>query len=228
MITAVCCAIAVLAAGAALAPAPRARRPDVAPPNAGGPGDPPAARRRRPTARARRLAVTPGSVAVWCEQLARAVRAGDTLGAAIRSTAAPAAIEPRVEGIRLTLDRGGRLVDALAAPSGSSHLDLALAVLRACALHGGPAAEPLDRAAATLRTRAADLADRATHSAQARLSAIVMTLLPIGMLLLLVATSATTRAAVQTPIGAGAVGAGALLNLIGWRWMRRVIDGGGP
>ena len=53
---------------------------------------------------------------------------------------------------------------------------LALGVLHACADLGGPAAQPLDRTASTLRARAADLADREVHSAQARLSAVVLTL----------------------------------------------------
>lgn len=232
MITAICCAIAVTAAGAALRPRPPARHPLGASADAVGANpDGAADRERAPTQlggaiRRRRRAVDPAGVAVWCEQLARAVRSGSTLPAAIRSTAPPAAIDVEVGRLRLALDRGVRLADAVAEPSGSPHLDLALAVIRACALNGGQAAEPLDRAASTLRGRAADLADRSVHSAQARLSAVVMTTLPIAMLALLYLTSAATRAAVHAPAGLAAVGVGGLLNLAGWCWMRRAIRGG--
>jgi Flp pilus assembly protein TadB len=90
---------------------------------------------------------------------------------------------------------------------------------------GGHPAEPLDRAAAALRARAADRAERRTHSAQARASALVMTWLPIVVLALLVAMSGAVRSVVVTPFGAWSVLAGAGLNLTGWRWMRRLVDG---
>jgi tight adherence protein B len=142
----------------------------------------------------------------------------------VRAGTAPPAVEHVVESICLALDRGQPLADALR-PTGleSPHLDVVLTVLRACARHGGPAAEPLDRAAATLRARAADHADRLTHSAQARMSAVVMTCLPVAMLGLMLLTSASVRVAVGSPVGLLAVGVGAVLNAIGWLWMRRTI-----
>lgn len=224
MIIAWCCAIAVVALGGALRPRPVARRPGADRPAADEPNE-----RVRPPLRRRRRArpVEPGDVALWCEQLARAARAGETLSTAIRSTAAPTALEPELGGVRLALERGASLTEAVVEPVTSPHLSLAFAVVRACAANGGPAAEPLDRAAATLRARAADRADRATQSAQARLSAVVMTFLPIGMLSLLLVTSDSTRAATSTPPGMIAVALGATLNIIGWRWMRRIVDGGG-
>ena len=91
--------------------------------------------------------------------------------------------------------------------------------MRACADLGGPAAQPLDRTAATLRARAADLAERQVHSAQARLSAMVLTLLPVAALALLLATSTATRTAVLGPSGALCLGAGAALECI-----RLVVD----
>lgn len=162
---------------------------------------------------------------MWCEGLARVVRSGSRLGTAVRTTEPPAGCSDYVDAVVLALDRGSRLADALAGPTPSPHLDLAVTVLRACALNGGPPAEPLDRAAATLRGRAADAAERQTQSAQARLSAVVMTILPIAMLALLLATSPTTRSAALTPIGSTAIALGAALNLGGWRWMRRIIAG---
>lgn len=168
----------------------------------------------------------PGDVAVWCESLARVVRGGSTLTTAVRTVDVAPALVPAVGQIVLQLDRGRRLVEAVSTSSPSPHLNLALTVLRACATNGGPPAEPLDRAASTLRGRAADLAERRVQSSQARLSSIVMTVLPLGMLAMLLLTSATTRAAAATPTGMAAIAGGGTLNLLGWRWMRRIIDGG--
>jgi len=155
--------------------------------------------------------------------MARVVRSGSSLATAVRTTEPPTGSAEQIDQVILALDRGSRLADALQLTTVSPHLNLALAVLRACALNGGPPAEPLDRAASTLRGRAADAAERQTQSAQARLSAIVMTILPVAMLALLLATSATTRAATVTPAGIAAVTVGGALNLGGWRWMRRII-----
>ena len=68
-------------------------------------------------------------------------------------------------------------------------------------------------------------AERRTQSAQARLSAVVMTVLPLAMLGLLLVTSSTTRQAATTPLGLLVIATGAVLNLAGWRWMRRIIVG---
>jgi Flp pilus assembly protein TadB len=65
------------------------------------------------------------------------------------------------------------------------------------------------------------------HSAQARLSARVMTALPLAMLMLLVATSDSVRRVTVSPFGALVVTVGVALNLIGWRWMRATIERAG-
>ena len=100
---------------------------------------------------------------------------------------------------------------------------LAFAVLRSCARFGGPAAAPLERAAATLRARDAVAAEQLAQSAQARLSARVLTLVPIALLLLLGLTDPKVRAAVGTPAGVAVVTLGAVLNLCGALWMRQII-----
>src|SRR5690606_29545764 len=116
------------------------------------------------------------------------------------------------------LERGDGLRRALAAGHDRLAADpatrMVLLVLSALAENGGPAAEPIDRVAAALRTRDAADAERANQSAQARWSAAAMTLLPLGTLLLLVVTSASVRAAVVTPIGAIVVAAGCALNAL--------------
>lgn len=223
MIEAVCAAAAVLFAGAALRPRPTPRRVDTA--SAGHGQASRAAGLATAISRRRQRAITPFEVATWCEALSRAVRGGATLTTAIRTASPPASLTAEVDRIVLALDRGVAVTDALAVRSSSVHIDVATVVIRACAVHGGSAAEPLDRAAATLRARAADDADRHTHSAQARLSAIVMTTLPVAMLVLLAITSASTRAAVVSTPGLIAVVVGGALNVVGWRWMRHLIGG---
>lgn len=227
MIAAWCVAVAVLALGAAVRPRPPARRP----------GQPGAATvpwphsaivglRRLPWPRRRsRTTVDPAAVAAWCESLARIVRSGSSLITALHTVEPPEGSRTTIDPIVLSLRRGARLRDALDVTTRSPHLNLALTVLRACAVNGGPPAEPLDRAAAALRGRAADAADRRTQSAQARLSAKVMTVLPVAMLTLLLATSATTRTAATSRAGFVAIILGAVLNVGGWHWMRRIIGG---
>jgi Flp pilus assembly protein TadB len=164
-------------------------------------------------------------VAAWCDGLARAVGTGSTLVAAIREVEPPAECAAAVNTIRLALQRGAALQDACAIESGSVDLEVALTVLRACAAQGGPAAESLSRAAATLRGRAADAADRRTQSEQARLSAKVMTVLPVCMLALLLLTSGAVRGFAASPAGLVVVAGGAALNTAGWRWMAHLIEG---
>lgn len=229
MIAALLCAAEVVLIGARLRPWRRCRRAqagevDTTASGSGRRGTLSAprilAKRRRPTP------TSPAEAAAWCDRLARAVRSGSTLGTAIRTADPPAGGVPDVDRVVLALERGTSLHAALEGGRCSSpHLELAFVVLRACALHGGPASEPIDRAAATLRARDTDEADRRTQSAQAKVSAIVMTILPGAMLATLLVTSGSTRAIMLSPIGSIIVVVGGGLNLIGWHWMRRLIDG---
>jgi tight adherence protein B len=172
----------------------------------------------------RRARLCDDDVAAWCDDLARLVRSGSSLAAALRSAAPAPALASIVAPIGLALDRGDSVAGATRrVVSSNASVDLALGVVHACADLGGPAAQPLDRTASTLRARAADLAERQVHSAQARLSAVVLTLLPGAALGLLLTTSQHARAAVLGPAGAICLGAGAALNAVGWWWMRRII-----
>ena len=225
----------VVLAGERLRIRPAARRPDdVTDAPAGSAGSPGSSRsvnwHRHTRAALRRFrsectVPTPEQVATWCDGLARALRGGSTLTSAIDDVEPPQQFREVVEAIRLALRRGSSLLEACGVEACPAHLDLALTVIRSCAAHGGPAAEPLDRTAATLRGRAADQADRHTQSAQARLSATVMTTLPLCMLGLLLLTSGPVRGFVGSPPGIVAVAVGAALNGAGWKWMQRLIDG---
>jgi tight adherence protein B len=185
-------------------------------------------RRRGPVIRWRPATADPrpDEVADWCELVARALRSGSSLSAAIAAGAgADSTMAPLAASVMRQTGRGEPLVVALDAVGvdPSSAAGLAVVVLRSCACFGGPAAAPLERAAATLRARDAVLAEQRAHSAQARLSARVLTLIPIALLALLATTDGKVRTAIVTPAGATVVMLGAALNAVGSLWMRRII-----
>lgn len=197
-------------------------------------GDAPAAhldvvgrRRVRSHSTRRERSVDPVELATWCDALARAVRGGATVRSAFVQVEPPDAIVTHHRHVALALERGAPFATALDVPQPvPTHLDLVLVVLRSLALHGGPASEPLDRAAAALRQRSAIIGERRSQSAQAQLSAIVMTLLPGVLLAVLLATSTGVRSAAVSSAGATVIGVGAVANVVGWWWMRRLIRGG--
>jgi Flp pilus assembly protein TadB len=207
---------------------PMLRRPSQDEPGA---NEPPSAddegRPRITPGRARRdRTVDPAELAAWCDALARAVRGGTTVRGAVTQVEPPHSIAEQHRHVVLALERGAPLATALDVPQPvPTHLDLVLVVLRSLALHGGPSGEPLDRAAAALRQRAAIIGERRSQSAQAQLSAVVMTLLPGVLLAVLLLTSGGVRAAVVSAAGATVVALGAAANLVGWWWMRRLIRG---
>ncbi len=192
------------------------------------PADDTAGRRpMRPRSTRRERTVDPVELAAWCDALARAVRGGATVRSAFTQVEPPGSIATHHHHVALALERGAPLATALDVPPPvPTHLDLVLVVLRSLALHGGPSSEPLDRAAAALRQRAAIIGERRSQSAQAQLSAIVMTLLPGVLLVVLLVTSTGVRGAAMSATGATVIGVGAVANVIGWWWMRRLIRGG--
>jgi tight adherence protein B len=199
-------------------------------------------RGRDPIARRR----GPGEVAVatWCDELGRRLRAGSTLrDALLSSDTTDRALRDVIGLVQLRLERGGTVEEALASglgghrrrrwPDGPTNGDdvatgplaVAFAVIATAAALGGPGAQALDRAATALRLREADRQERAAHSAQARMSAHVLTLVPLGFLVLMVTLDPEVRSAIATPAGAALVAAGLALNGLGWLWMRIVIGG---
>jgi Flp pilus assembly protein TadB len=170
---------------------------------------------RPPTAR---------DVAAWCDDVARRVRAGSSLREAVAILPADPATEHATAPLRLALERGTNLAEAAArAGDAGPHLRLALSVIATAARLGGPSAASIDRTAMLLRQRATDSDERATQAAQARLSAHVMTAVPLLMLAVLVVTDGDVRSAAASTTGAILVVTGLVLNAVGWWWMRRII-----
>lgn len=193
--------------------------------------NPPGARRRSVFVdrwNGRRAMRDPGAVAVaaWCDELARELRSGTTLRQALTSVVpGDPTTSTCTAPLRLGLQRARPIDEALTGAVGA-HLQLAFAVIAAAAAVGGSAAPAIDRVAATLRQRAADRDERRVQAAQARLSAHVMTAVPVVMLALLVVSDGDVRATLATPAGAACVVTGLTLNAIGWLWMRRIVGAG--
>lgn len=162
-------------------------------------------------------------VAAWCERVAGGVRSGSSLTQSIvdagHEPGSP--FEHVVHAVRRGRSLGAAFGDDPADPA--TPAGLAGPVLAACAEVGGPPSVALERVATVLLARATERDERRTASAQARLSAQVLTMVPLGVLGLLASTEPSIRQAVATPAGTVCVLAGATLDLVGWRWMHRMI-----
>jgi Flp pilus assembly protein TadB len=88
---------------------------------------------------------------------------------------------------------------------------------------GGSTAGVVQAGANLLRERAAVRAEARAHSAQARLSARVLTLVPVGFAAWSGVASTTFRRALLTPAGLTSATLGIVTNSIGWWWMRHIV-----
>lgn len=185
-----------------------------------------AARRRR------RARIRPAAVAAWLDDLSRSVRRGVTVRASLLDVVPDdGPLAERTDRLRHLLTRGAAVgagcaefADHLRASRRPAPDLVAVAsVLAVASTSGGSVAEPLDRLAATMRSRASVELEREAQAAQATMSARVLTLLPVGVLVLLLATDeATRRAAVSVP-GTVVIVLGLALNAVGGWWMRRIV-----
>ena len=156
------------------------------------------------------------------DAIARQVRSGSSLTSAVIDEIATSST------LAVVVDQlgvGDSLLHALGAVARDDpDLALVVQVLSATAHLGGPIAVTLDQAAAVLRERAAARAERRAHGAQARLSARVLTIVPLGFAMWSAVTSQRTRDVYVSTIAGGICAlCGFALNLAGWRWMRRII-----
>lgn len=137
------------------------------------------------------------------EALARSVRAGRTLTQAVHEVSQRSARTP-----------GGQLL-----------LDT---LLLASTAGTGPATV-MERAAVVAADRVAARQERRAQAAQARLSATVLTWVPVGVATLAVAVDGDVRRVVlTTPLGWLCVLGGGGLSALGRRWIRRITEGGRP
>ncbi len=190
----------------------------------------PAARRLHPALRPlqpeacgpRRSRRSAPDYASMLDAIARQVRSGSSLTSAVIDEIDRSS--PLGEVAERLAGRGS-LADALTAITpGDDDLALTVQALSATAHLGGPIAATLDEAAAVLRERAAARAERRAHGSQARLSGRVLTIVPLGFAVWSAVTSQRTRDVyVATAAGSICALCGLALNLVGWRWMKRII-----
>ena len=156
------------------------------------------------------------------DAIARQVRTGASLTSAIVDEADGSS---PFDEVASRLAAGVSLSQALALiEPQDSDLALTVQALSAAAHLGGPIAATLDEAAAVLRERASARAERRAQGAQARLSARVLTIVPVGFAAWSIVASQRTRDVYVSSLAGGICAlCGLALNLAGWRWMQRII-----
>ena len=163
-----------------------------------------------------------GEWAGLLDRMSAEVRIGSSLSSALARAMAGGPVHGRVvhPGVTVAALAHTITIDTAAIPD-----DEVLAAHAISTAHGfgGPVAATLDAAAAQLRERVALQAEAQVHSAPARLSARVLTAVPVVFCCWNVATSPAVRTAWLGPIGAVCAVAGGVLNLAGWWWMRRIV-----
>jgi Flp pilus assembly protein TadB len=174
-------------------------------------------------ARARRLS----SAIDWASALDRVateLRTGSSLGTSVAICAEFGELQ-RLTAIGLSLATALEQWSSVGRPGvDEGDRRLAIGTLLTVAKVGGGGGAALERAAETIRDRRDTAAERRAQSAQARLSAVVLSVLP-GVF---TAWSAGSDQRVRTFLlttrtGIGCLVTGAALNLGGWIWMRHLV-----
>lgn len=159
--------------------------------------------------------------------LSRELRAGATVHGAVaavatdRSVAGPdfRQLAGRVEAGAPVTDELDRWADRLGHPDA----ELVRAVLSLGVSTGSALAATLDRAAGRIVDRAELQREIRGLAAPARASALLLTIAPVGFLVLLATVDERVLVTIATvPVATGCVVAGLALNGVGWLWMRRL------
>lgn len=165
---------------------------------------------------------------VALEAMARALRSGASMRQAVTeaATATPGPLAGELRLVGAQAARGASLLSALEALAERQPLPgvrLAVAALCLGVETGGAQARAVDGVASTLRDRLVVAAEVRALSAQARLSALVIGLAPLGFGAFAAATDPRTAAFVfHTVPGLLLLSVGLTLDGVGWLWMRRL------
>jgi tight adherence protein B len=180
----------------------------------------------------RRARLVAAAVPDALEQVGAELRAGGTVSTALAAIArgdGPLAVDTTRAQTRVGL--GASLDDALHAWTRERPVfgvDAAAGALALSTSVGGRAADALDGLAASLRERLAVAAEARALSAQARYSAWVIGLLPLGWFAVTTVTDPRTlRPLIATDAGRVCAAVGVALELLGALWMRTILRGGG-
>lgn len=184
-------------------------------------------RTRRGTADARIEQALP----VALEAVARSLRSGASLRQAVEEAGRAAsgggrALAGELSRAAAEAAQGASLVAALEAVAVRRPLPgvrLGVAALCLGAETGGAQARAVDGVAATVRERLAVAAELKALSSQARISALVIGLAPVGFGAFAAATDPrTAEFMLHTPAGLALLVGGLFLDAMGWLWMQRL------
>ena len=181
----------------------------------------------RRTAPARRSAAYDRELPEVLEAVARQLRAGGSLTQAVAGVEPPAGSPSglatdwqRVVALAPAVGIGAALDDW--ADDRPPSVRLAAAALAMAAETGGSPARAVDGVATTLRSRQSVADELRALSSQARASAAVIALAPLGFGALAGATDDRTSAFFTTPAGLTLLAAGLTLDTVGAWWMSRL------
>ena len=161
--------------------------------------------------------------------IATAMRSGRSLLQAIEVSADE--LDPSVGAtFRRLVDRTelgdamDEAIDAWAAELGGPDARLVAGVLKLHRRTGGSLSTTLEELAGTLRSRRSAAREVESLTAQARLSATILGLLPIGFFLVLsVVARGDLEAAYETPAGVASIGLGFALQGAAYLWIRGLL-----
>ena len=163
------------------------------------------------------------------ESIARSLRSGASVRQAVGEAAAAGggrALQLELATVAAQAGHGSSLVGALEAlvdRRPRPGVRLAVAALCLGIDTGGAQARAVDGVAATMRERLAVEAEVKALSSQARVSALVIGLAPLGFGAFAAATDPrTSQFLLHTPAGLSFVTVGLLLDGVGWLWMQRL------
>ncbi len=166
------------------------------------------------------------------EAIARSLRSGASINQAVVEAAGEAGagrgglLSRELAQVRSDLGRQQSLrsaVEHFAARCAAPGVDLVAAAICLGQSSGGSQARALDGLACTLRDRVALGAEVRALSSQARMSALVIGLAPVGFAMFSAsADKATGQFLFNSGVGRTLLAAGLLLDLAGWCWMQRL------
>ena len=171
------------------------------------------------------------ALARFAEAIARHVRVGVALADAWWAAVDEAPATPLFEPLRTQARRWRPLGEAIGAWRGTTpaadrairRLSLVVAV---AAVAGAGAADGFDSCASVLRDDASSRSERHSLGAQARASAVLMTVLPPFAAAALAAIDPRVGAVlVDSPLGWTVAAVAAALDAVGWMWLRRLSVG---
>lgn len=187
----------------------------------------------RTVRRRRALAVTPVAVeerfADAVGALAAAVRSGASLTQAIRyaATEAMPPVRDDLAGIVEQLDTGialDRAMRSWSATRPNANVELVVGALELHRRSGGDLPAVLDQVVGAIRDRVSISREVRSLTAQARMSAWILGLLPVGFFAFLWLTSRRDiEGAMSTPVGIACVIGGLILELGAFAWIRKLL-----